>query len=124
MAVTTLAPVPDPRSRVVGSALGDTAYLEWFVNPSADAARRTVMTELARFNPGIMIPDADDEALAIARMIYSLLLHRMDKNTGFYQLTDLDGRQWVLRASAILSFAIQPPKGRRLGFEPMAEILE
>lgn len=77
---------------------------------------------LAEANFGLQVPDEPEEARAIATMIYTLLLRRMDKGTGFYQLTDLDGRQWVIRADTILAFNLRPPRGSRLGFQPLAEL--
>jgi hypothetical protein len=76
---------------------------------------------LAKQNPGFRVPaEESDEALGIARMLYTMLLYRMQKGEGFYQLTDLDDRQWVFRAEAILAFNVRAPKGRTLGFEALA----
>jgi hypothetical protein len=83
--------------------------------------------KLAAANRGIAIPPDEDEALAIARMIYTLVLFRMDKGTGFYQTTDTDGRQWVFRADHIIAFSVAPTRPsaeRRLGFDPLARVSE
>lgn len=58
-------------------------------------------------------------------MIYTLVLRRMDKASGFYQLTDTAGRQWVVRAEQIIGFSIGPTvpsSERRLGFKPLAQL--
>lgn len=83
---------------------------------------KTGAAELARSNPGVgMPPDEPDEGRAIARMVHMMLMHRIDKGSGYYSLTDVAGRQWTIPAQAILAYNIG--KAKSLGF-PIIETVD
>ena len=66
-----------------------------------------------------------EEAKAFAG-VFSDILNRVNKGTGFLQAEDRDGRTWVMRADSIVAFSIkdyrEQPAARPIGFElPLLE---
>lgn len=66
-------------------------------------------------------PDlTDDERLSAA--VYTTLYRRVNKQAGYISATDLDGKLWLIPATAVLAFNVkdrsQPGSVRAIGFTP------
>jgi hypothetical protein len=71
------------------------------------------LDRLTANNPRYVVPAADraDPLRAASTLLYSMLLHRVDRRVGETAVRDREGRNWILPASSIVAFSYRAPDG-------------